>query len=77
MLREAFGVGYGKTAAAVDKGPAAVRQIAHRAHQHVEARRPRAVVNPGDARAAVASFQRAIETGDLQGLPTCSPQTPS
>jgi len=68
VLREVFEVGYDEIAAAVDKTPAAVRQIAHRARQHVEARRPRAVVLPGEARAALASFQRALETGDLQGL---------
>ena len=68
VLREAFDVGYDEIAAAVDKRPAAVRQIAHRARQHVDARRPREVVSPGATRAALASFQRAVETGDLQGL---------
>jgi RNA polymerase sigma-70 factor, ECF subfamily len=68
VLREAFDVGYDEIAAAVDKSPAAVRQIAHRARQHVEARRPRQSAVPGDARAALASFQRALETGDLQGM---------
>lgn len=68
VLREAFAVGYDEIAAAVDKTPAAVRQIAHRARLHVEARRPQAVVDPAEGRAAVRSFQRAIETGDLQGL---------
>jgi RNA polymerase sigma-70 factor (ECF subfamily) len=68
VLREAFDVSYDEIAAAVDKSPAAVRQIAHRARQHVDARRPRAVVSPSETRAALASFQRAVETGDLQGL---------
>ncbi|MFD3504131.1 RNA polymerase sigma-70 factor [Streptomyces sp. NPDC058676] len=68
VLREAFDVGYEEIAAAVDKSPAAVRQIAHRARQHVDARRPRKVVSPGETRAALESFQRALETGDLQGL---------
>ena len=68
VLREAFDVGYDEIAAAVDRSPAAVRQIAHRARQHVDARRPRAVVSPGETRAALASFQRAIETGDVPGL---------
>jgi RNA polymerase sigma-70 factor (ECF subfamily) len=40
VLREAFGFGYDEIAAAVDKNPAAVRQIAHRARLHVKARRP-------------------------------------
>src|SRR6266545_1554154 len=68
VLREAFDVSYDEIAAAVDKSPAAVRQIAHRARQHVEARRPREAVSPSKKRAALESFQRALETGDLQGL---------
>src|SRR4030095_1474848 len=68
VLREAFDVSYDEIAAAVDKSPAAVRQIAHRARQHVAARRPREVVSPSETRAALESFQRALESGDLQGL---------
>jgi RNA polymerase sigma-70 factor (ECF subfamily) len=68
VLREAFDVGYGEIAAAVGKSPAAVRQIAHRARRHVGARRPRAVVSPSQVRAALESFQRALETRDLQGF---------
>ena len=68
VLREAFDVSYDEIAAAVGKSPAAVRQIAHRARQHVDARRPREVVSPSQTRAALESFQRALETGDLQGL---------
>jgi RNA polymerase sigma-70 factor (TIGR02957 family) len=68
VLREAFDVSYDEIAAAVDKSPAAVRQIAHRARQHVDARRPRKVVSPSQTRAALESFQRAVETRDLQGL---------
>ena len=68
VLREAFDVSYDEIAAAVGKSPAAVRQIAHRARQHVDARRPREVVSPRETRAALESFQRALETGDLQGL---------
>ncbi|WP_442943111.1 RNA polymerase sigma-70 factor [Nocardia sp. NBC_00565] len=68
VLREVFDLGYDEIAAAVDKTPAAVRQIAHRARQHVDARRPRSVVSPSQTRAALESFQRALETGDPQGL---------
>ncbi|MBB5939228.1 RNA polymerase sigma-70 factor (ECF subfamily) [Streptomyces zagrosensis] len=35
LLREAFDIGYDEIAAAVDKSPAAVRQIAHCARRHV------------------------------------------
>jgi RNA polymerase sigma-70 factor (ECF subfamily) len=68
VLREAFDLSYDEIAAAVDKSPAAVRQIAHRARQHVDARRPREVVSPSQTRAALESFQHAIETGDTQAL---------
>ncbi|MFG2989587.1 RNA polymerase sigma-70 factor [Streptomyces sp. NPDC048257] len=68
VLREVFDVGYEEIAAAVDKSPAAVRQIAHRARQHVDARRPREVVSASQTRAVLESFRRALETGDLQGL---------
>jgi RNA polymerase sigma-70 factor, ECF subfamily len=68
VLREAFDVGYDEIAAAVGKNPAAVRQIAHRARRHVDARRPREVVSPSQARAALESFQRVLETTDLRGL---------
>jgi len=68
VLWEVFGVDYDEIAAAVDKTPAAVRQIAHRARQHVQARRPREMVSPGEAQAAVESFRHALETGDFQSL---------
>ncbi len=68
VLRELFAVDYDEIAAAVQKTPAAVRQIAHRARAHVDARRPREVVSPSQTRAALESFQRAVDTGNLQGL---------
>jgi RNA polymerase sigma-70 factor (ECF subfamily) len=68
VLREVFDLGYDEIAEAVDKSPAAVRQIAHRARAHVAARRPRGVVSPTETRDALAAFQRAAETGDLQSL---------
>ncbi|WSX29232.1 RNA polymerase sigma-70 factor [Streptomyces sp. NBC_00984] len=68
VLREVFDLGYDEIAQAVDKTPAAVRQIAHRARAHVAARRPREVVSPAQTRSALAAFQQAVETGDLQRL---------
>ncbi|MFI6792641.1 RNA polymerase sigma-70 factor [Nonomuraea sp. NPDC050383] len=68
VLREVFDVDYDEIAEAVGKTPAAVRQIAHRSRKHVDARRPRQVVSPRQAQAALASFQHAVETGDLQGV---------
>ncbi|NIJ11096.1 RNA polymerase sigma-70 factor (ECF subfamily) [Saccharomonospora amisosensis] len=68
VLREVFAFDYGEIAEAVDKSPAAVRQIAHRAREHVAARRPRGVASPEDVRRALEAFQRAVETGDLRNL---------
>ncbi|MEU3448751.1 RNA polymerase sigma-70 factor [Streptomyces thermolilacinus] len=68
VLREVFDVGYDEIAAAVGKSPAAVRQIAHRARRHVDARRPRQTVSSTEGRAVLESFRRAVETGDPQAL---------
>ncbi|MEU7895897.1 RNA polymerase sigma-70 factor [Nonomuraea sp. NPDC049152] len=68
VLREVFDLDYDEIAEAVDKSPAAVRQIAHRARAHVAARRPRGAVSPAETRDALEAFQRAVETGDLQRL---------
>jgi RNA polymerase sigma-70 factor (ECF subfamily) len=68
VLREVFDLEYDEIAEAVDKSPAAVRQIAHRARAHVAARRPRGVISPAETRDALEAFQQAVETGDLRRL---------
>jgi RNA polymerase sigma-70 factor (ECF subfamily) len=68
VLREVFDFGYDEVAQAVGKSRPTVRQIAHRARQHVAERRPREAVSTAETRDALAAFQRAVETGDLQGL---------
>ena len=68
VLREVFDLGYDEIAEAVEKSPAAVRQIAHRARAHVAARRPREIVSPAETRGVLDAFRGAVETGDLQGL---------
>ncbi|WP_060177632.1 RNA polymerase sigma-70 factor [Streptomyces sp. IMTB 1903] len=68
VLREVFDVGYEEIAAAVGKSSAAVRQIAHRARKHVDARRPRQAVSAAQTRAALESFRGALESGDPQAL---------
>lgn len=68
VLRDVFDLAYDEIAEAVGKTPAAVRQIAHRARQHVASRRPRGVVSPNETRPALDAFRRAAETGDLQSL---------
>jgi RNA polymerase sigma-70 factor (TIGR02957 family) len=68
VLREVFDVPYDEIADAVDKSPAAVRQLAHRAKSHVAARRPRVAVERDEHAAVVDRLVRALNTGDLQGL---------
>jgi RNA polymerase sigma-70 factor (TIGR02957 family) len=68
VLREVFDLPYDEIADAVDKSPAAVRQIAHRARSHVESRRPREVVDSGQRNIVIERFMSAVATGDLQSL---------
>jgi RNA polymerase sigma-70 factor (TIGR02957 family) len=68
VLREVFETPYHEIAEVVGKTPAAVRQIAHRARQHVAVRRPRMQVDRAQQQAAVEKFMAAISTGDMQGL---------
>ena len=68
VLREVFDLPYDEIADAVDKSPAAVRQIAHRARSHVESRRPRETVGRLERDAVIERFMAAVATGDLQSL---------
>ena len=68
VLREVFDVGYDDIAAAVDKSPAAVRQIMHRAKERVAERRPRAEVTRRERDVVLERFLGATTTGDVQGL---------
>ncbi|TLF81077.1 RNA polymerase sigma-70 factor [Nocardia cyriacigeorgica] len=68
VLREVFDLSYEEIGEAVDRSPTAVRQLAYRARAHVAARRPRGVVSESETRGALEAFQRAVETGELQGL---------
>ena len=69
VLREVFGFSHDEIAAAVGKSAAAVRQIAHRARQHVHARRRRfEPTNPQQSEQITMEFLMAAATGDLDGL---------
>ena len=68
VLREVFDVGYDEIAAALDKSQPAVRQVAHRAREHVAARRPRMQVDRTEQRQVVERFVAAVTAGDVQGL---------
>jgi RNA polymerase sigma-70 factor (ECF subfamily) len=68
VLHEVFEIPFDDIAEAIGKSPAAVRQIAHRARNHVAARRPRMPVSTTEQQEAVDQFLAAIRDGDLQGL---------
>ncbi len=68
VLHEVFEAPYDEIAEVVDKTPASVRQIAHRAREHVAARRPRMQVDRAQQEATLEKFMAAISSGDLQGL---------
>ncbi|MCT2583136.1 RNA polymerase sigma-70 factor [Actinophytocola gossypii] len=69
VLREVFGFAHHDIAAAVGRSVSTVRQVAHRAREHVHARRPR--FEPADAATTAKiteRFMAAASTGDLDGL---------
>jgi RNA polymerase sigma-70 factor (ECF subfamily) len=68
VLREVFDVPYDDIADAVGRSPAAVRQIAHRARGHVQARRPRVSVTSAQRDVVMQRFVAAAATGDVQSL---------
>ena len=68
VLREVFDVPYDEIAEAVGKSSAAVRQISHRAREHVAARRPRTGGSRTEQRQVVERFLAALDAGDVRGL---------
>lgn len=69
VLREVFGFGHDEIAAAVGKSRAAVRQLAHRAREHVHARRKRyEPIDSAVSEALTAQFLLTAATGDIAGL---------
>ncbi|HEU5483420.1 MAG TPA: RNA polymerase sigma-70 factor [Microlunatus sp.] len=68
LLREVFGYEYAEVGEALGMSPAAARQTAHRAKQHVEARRPRFETDDQLIRQVYERFNRALLGGDVQGL---------
>ncbi|MCB0950043.1 MAG: RNA polymerase sigma-70 factor [Mycobacterium sp.] len=69
VLREVFGFSHDEISEALGKSPAAVRQMAHRAREHVQARRKRfEPVDPTMSSELTARFFAAASTGDLEAL---------
>jgi RNA polymerase sigma-70 factor (TIGR02957 family) len=68
VLHEVFDVPYEEVAAAVGKSLPAVRQIAHRARDHIAARRPRMTVSRSEQQRVVERFVAALNNGDMRAL---------
>lgn len=69
VLREVFGFSHDEIADTIGKSPAAVRQMAHRAREHVQSRRKRfEPVDPKLSMEITARFFAAASTGDVDGL---------
>jgi len=68
VLREVFGLSHAEIGAALDRTDASVRQLAHRAREHVQARRPRFAVDRGQQREVTRRFLDAAGGGDLDQL---------
>ncbi|WP_328929243.1 RNA polymerase sigma-70 factor [Streptomyces sp. NBC_00190] len=65
VLREVFGYAYAEIAEVVGKSEASVRQSAHRAREHVRARRPRFTAEAAEQREIAEKFRAACAGGDL------------
>ncbi|OBA57549.1 RNA polymerase subunit sigma-24 [Mycobacterium sp. 1100029.7] len=71
VLREVFGFDYAEIADAVGKPAPTVRQVAHRAREHVRARRKRFDnVDPQRNAALTAQFLATAASGDVDALMT-------
>jgi RNA polymerase sigma-70 factor (TIGR02957 family) len=68
VLKEAFGFNYGEIADAVERSEASVRQAAHRAREHVQARRPRFHADRTRQREVTERFFAAATGGDINTL---------
>jgi RNA polymerase sigma-70 factor (TIGR02957 family) len=68
VLREVFGFSHAEIASSLGKSEVGVRQLAHRAREHVQARRPRFDVDRGQQEEVTRRFLAAAMGGDLDGL---------
>ena len=68
VLNEVFGYAHTEIAEVLDRTPAAVRQLAHRARQHVHARRPLYRAHPRVRQQATERFVEAALGGDIAAL---------
>jgi RNA polymerase sigma-70 factor (ECF subfamily) len=68
VLKEVFDFSYAEIADAVDRSESAVRQAAHRARNHIQARRPRFETDRTKKREVTERFFAATTGGDINEL---------
>lgn len=68
LLHDVFGMSFAEVAGVVGRSPAAVRQLASRARQHVDGGRPRFPPTQAQQGELVTAFAVACAGGDLEGL---------
>jgi RNA polymerase sigma-70 factor (ECF subfamily) len=68
VLREVFGMSTAEVAGVLDRSEAAVRQLVHRAREHVEARRPRFDTDRRAQQEVTERFFAAVAGGDVDAL---------
>jgi RNA polymerase sigma factor (sigma-70 family) len=68
VLREAFDLPFAEIGEIIGREEAAARQLAKRAREHVQQRRPRFDVDRAERRAITERFLTAARSGDLSGL---------
>ncbi|MFE1338625.1 RNA polymerase sigma-70 factor [Streptomyces sp. NPDC058733] len=68
VLREVFGYSHAEIAGVLERPEPAVRQIAHRAREHVRARRPRHDTDVGRREEVTSRFIEACAGGDLAAV---------
>jgi RNA polymerase sigma-70 factor (ECF subfamily) len=68
VLREVFGMSVAEVAVALNRSEAAVRQMGHRAREHVHARQPRFDTDPREQRQVTERFLAAAVNGDVESL---------
>ena len=70
LLHDVFGVALNEVATTIERDPAAVRQLAARARQHVQDARPRYTVAQDEGSRIAEAFFTASRSGDIDGLRT-------
>jgi RNA polymerase sigma-70 factor (ECF subfamily) len=68
VLHEVFGYSHAEIAHILDRSETAIRQLANRARNHVQARRPRFDSDPDTQRQVTERFVQATSRGYLTGL---------